>query len=221
MAALAALYPVRCGGCDMSGPTRFCGPCLQAWPELPGRHCTACALPFPRPHHACAASAQGFKYTYAAAVHSGVARRAVHAFKYRARRSLAGPLAERMYRGIPRHMRQETWLVVPVPTHPSRRRARGYDQADLLARALAREGAWPYKNALRRVRNTQPSPGLDRAERRANLADAFVCRRNVQGSCILLVDDVLTTGATADVAACALRLAGAREVHLVVIARAP
>jgi ComF family protein len=219
--ALAELYPLRCGGCDARGNARFCEKCVEAWPTLPLEHCDACALPYPRRSHTCVASLTGFERTYAAAIHAGVARRAVHAFKYRGQRALAQGLAERLYAAIPEVLQHENWLIVPVPTHPLRRRARGYDQAALLARALARRGGWNWQNALRRVRNTEPSPGLDRAARRANLADAFVCNYRLDGQIVLLVDDVLTTGATADVAASALKAAGVRTVHLTVVARAP
>ncbi|MCP3986121.1 MAG: ComF family protein [bacterium] len=112
-------------------------------------------------------------------------------------------------------------LVVPVPLHRKRRRVRGFDQAALLARAVAREvGARACLNALERCRDTPQQIGLSRRERRRNLRGAFVARRSME-PCIWLVDDVATTGATLSEAARALRRAGSRRVVGVCVAHTP
>ncbi len=111
--------------------------------------------------------------------------------------------------------------VVPVPLHPRRLRSRGFNPAVALAREVARARATPLRaRALRRTRDTPSQTGLDRAARARNLAGAFAARRPVSG-CILLVDDVVTTGATLAAAARALRGAGAERVVGICVARTP
>ena len=114
-------------------------------------------------------------------------------------------------------------LVVPVPLHWRRRLARGYNQAERIARPLAARLQIPLRTALRRRRPTPAQSQLDRAERLRNLADAFAVWRPgaVAGRRILLVDDVVTTGATVEAAAASLRAAGAAEIHAVAAARTP
>ena len=112
-------------------------------------------------------------------------------------------------------------LIVPVPLHPRRLAARGFDQAWLLAREVAKAlGATAHARAVRRIRATPPQVGLGRAAREANVRGAFVAYETVARSNVLLVDDVLTTGATLRACAEALMLAGARSVRAVVVARA-
>jgi ComF family protein len=105
--------------------------------------------------------------------------------------------------------------------HPRRRRQRGYNQAALLAQALARLGRWRYLDALGRVKETTPSPGLGKQARQENLLGAFQARARVDGLRVLLVDDVLTSGATAAACVAVLLAAGAAEVHVAVVARKP
>jgi ComF family protein len=114
-------------------------------------------------------------------------------------------------------------LIVPLPLHPQRLGRRGYNQALELARPLARAARRPLDpHALRRVRATPPQSELDAAGRRRNVRGAFAAdAARVRGRRVLLVDDVNTTGATAAEAATTLLHAGACEVHLLAIARAP
>ena len=108
-------------------------------------------------------------------------------------------------------------LVVPVPLHRRRRRARGFNQAEELARYLGLE----WKNVLRRTRATPSQTDLPAARRHANVRNAFSLKRShaVDGLTVLLVDDVSTTGATLNACAVALRRAGARDVRALTAAR--
>lgn len=114
-------------------------------------------------------------------------------------------------------------VVVPVPLHWLRRWSRGYDQARLIADAVADSLDAPVLPALKRVRWTAVQSTLDEADRQRNLNRAFDLRRraDVEGVDVLLVDDVLTTGATLDAAAAPLKKAGARKVHALTVARTP
>lgn len=113
------------------------------------------------------------------------------------------------------------YLVVPVPLHPERLRSRGFNQALRLARVVARRHRWPCVDVLRRVRATPPLHGLSRAARLVAMRGAIRCNVSVQGRRILLVDDVVTSGATARECARALRDEGATAVYLLAAAATP
>jgi len=156
----------------------------------------------------------------AAGAYDGALRAIVHALKYEGRRSLARPLAA-LIRGRCRTMFDGADCLVPVPLHPSRRRARGFNQALDLARELRAPGL-TVNRALRRVRATPTQTGLPAAQRQRNMRDAFAPAwraRRLHGSVVLLVDDVSTTGATLDACARVLREMGAREIRAVTAAR--
>ena len=113
-------------------------------------------------------------------------------------------------------------LITEVPLHWTRRIRRGYDQGKLIARAVANRSGVPRLSTLRRVRATPPQSRLSRKERQKNLAGAFRCSSaRVRGKSLLLVDDVVTTGATLDAAAAALKSAGAARVTALLAAKTP
>lgn len=165
----------------------------------------------------CSRLTPAFVRTVACGAYIGVLREAVHALKYRAQRHVAAELAERIGRepGFP----EGDWLVVPVPLTAGRLKERGFNQAALLARALAKKRRLAYAEPLRRTTETTPQHALGRQAREANLSGAFACHGQVAGRRVLLVDDVLTTGATAQAATLTLLEAGATEVALAVVAR--
>ncbi len=129
------------------------------------------------------------------------------------------PLGELLAAALPREERFDA--IVPIPLHWMRRWMRGFNQAELLARALGRRCGIPVIPALRRVHATLSQAGLSNTARRKNVAGAFRSRsgRPVDGKRILLVDDVMTTGSTAAACAMALKRAGAIRVVLLTVAR--
>jgi ComF family protein len=152
----------------------------------------------------------------------GTVRRALHELKYAGERRLAEPLGEAIARRWARAGAGGE-VLVPVPVHEARRRERGYDQAELLARAAARHLRLPVHAALARERATVAQYRLDRSRRAANLSGAFfvgpAARRTVAGRWMILVDDVVTTGATLGACAEALLGAGALAVSAITVAR--
>jgi ComF family protein len=161
-----------------------------------------------------------FDCARAAGDYDGSLRTIVHAFKYDDRRSLADPLAALM-RAAGSLLLQDADCVVPVPLHPWRRLRRGFNQANALAQRLQ----LPVVHALWRTRPTPPQAGLGGAARRRNVRHAFrlspfLRRARLVDACIVLVDDVRTTGATLDACARVLKEAGAREVRALTVARA-
>lgn len=113
---------------------------------------------------------------------------------------------------------QSTDMIVPVPLHPKKVKARGYNQSAKLAKALAESLGLELSACLVRTRNTSSQTGLGPAERWTNMQGAFSCSADLQGRSVLLVDDVLTTGATIHDCAQALVNAGARQVRVVTLA---
>jgi ComF family protein len=147
----------------------------------------------------------------------------VHQLKYAGRRRAAARLAEALLEDpAVRALVATSDVLVPVPLHPRRLRERGFNQSALLAEEIARRaGRMACPDALVRRVDTAPQAGLTAAARRRNVEEAFAVRRraSVAGRTVVLVDDVVTTGATAR--ACARRLAeaGAGEVRLLTVAR--
>ena len=158
----------------------------------------------------------GFESARAPLKYEGVGKKIVHALKYRGYKQVVERLA------IP--LMLETLgdgrfdAVVPVPLHRSRLRKRGFNQAELLARGVAERMKATVSDTLRVVRSTRDQVELSAAQRRANVAGAYVATQPLRGR-LLLVDDVFTTGATMSACAATLLRAGAKEVHAVSLCR--
>jgi ComF family protein len=152
-------------------------------------------------------------------------RLCLHALKFGGRRRLASVLGREAARSwVTSGELLGAAAVVPVPLSRSRWRERGFNQAELIARAVAREARVPLRcRILKKTKERPPQAGLSASARRTNVASAYRARlpRSLRGKRVLLVDDVLTTGATAEAAARALLAAGAGAVDVLTLARVP
>ena len=232
---LGLVFPVVCPVCltrsDEPAHRPFCGACWTALPVGLGPGCSVCGEPFPglagaRPCDACRRAPPPYAFARAVAEYRDGMREAIHALKYGGRPVLATPLGRLMAEAGSRTLpgRPGDWAdgLVPIPLHPARLAERGFNQAELLAAPCAASWRVPVLGrALVRARPTLPQTDLDPAARRANVRDAFRVPRPaaVLGRRLLLVDDVLTTGATVGAAARALRAAGATAVGVLTLAR--
>jgi ComF family protein len=214
--AIDVLFPRACAGCG-AGPWPFCETCTGALVPLEPPWCRRCGLPSVTDLDGCrdcppaqVASAR------AAFVYRGPARAAVHRLKFSGWRGVGEALAAALAALGPPPADAVTW----VPLAPRRRAERGFDQARVLARALGRELGLPTAAFVRRTKATAPQSRRGREERLRAMAGAFAgIPHRPPPLRLLLVDDVLTTGATASACAAALLEAGAREIHLLTACR--
>jgi ComF family protein len=223
---LPRLCPI-CLARAASDQDSFCPACRAAIQPLPAGHCSRCALPFratDSSSHLCAdCSRQSppFRQVYVAGLYQGALKEALQGFKYQGRVDLDRSLAQLLI-GLLADESIEADLIVPVPLHRHKLRQRGYNQSLLLARLLAHNLQISLGKAmLVRMQAGHSQQGLSAPQRRQNLKGAFRCNRDLSGKRLLLVDDVMTTGATLAVCSQALLDAGAQEVSAAVVARAP
>ncbi len=167
----------------------------------------------------CRRGVRGFDAAYSFGFYEDELRKLIHLFKYGRVQTLAAPLGRLLARAPPRE--QSFDVIVPMPLHWRKRWQRGFNQAELLANEIGRRTHTPVQNSLRRVRGTASQAGLTSAKRRENVSGAFQARTRAQlvGRRVLLIDDVVTTGATAASCARALKRGGARQVTLLTLAR--
>jgi ComF family protein len=214
------LIPPDCCLCGIpaeSGGVPVCDDCADELPRHDMPACPCCALPAPDGQICgyCLRDPPAFDSTHALYGYVFPADVLVRAFKYRHRLSLARFFAEKVST-LP-----EADVVVPMPLHPRRLSERGFNQALEIARPLARAAGLPLEQGgVVRKRHTPPQAGLDREDRLANPRDAFACRRRFDDLRVMVIDDVMTTGASLDALARCLKVAGAVAVHNFVLARA-
>jgi ComF family protein len=241
----AVAFPTRCPFCASELTSdlwlRICRDCWASLEPWTGPLCARCGLPFSSSRAldsslaqcgACRRAETAFDGARSFGLYTGKLRLAVLRVKFNADERLGvrlGELLESIWSSFPQLAESSSTRIVPVPLHPSRRRERGFNQSELLAAGLAhalkrRHGSAPRiaASCLRRKRATAPQIGLSVAARRENLRGAFevVEADALDGRIVVLVDDVMTTGATVSACARALKRAGAAQVLALTLARA-
>jgi ComF family protein len=219
---LDLLFPPRCVSCRQIGAW-LCAECLSQIPRVEPPFCARCGDKIATGDLCtrCSTSPLQIERIRAAVYFEGPLREAIHHLKYRRRTTLVKPLGNLMATYWRQHPMPAD-VVVPVPLHATRLRERGYNQAALLARELARQTELAMdEQTLARKRATAPQVELNAKQRRENVHDAFCCSNDgLADKRVLLVDDVCTTGATLEACAIALRESGARSVQALTLARA-
>lgn len=236
---LDLVYPPRCLVCEQYGAPSLCEICAGAFTPVPEPVCDICGRPGEINQLACRtceahreATGRGWAFdaSHSAGIFEGSLRLALHRLKYNSAESLGLPLgaylANRVggYELFTRRQLQAVDGVIAVPMHPLRERGRGFNQARLLAAPVADILGVPLLSAqtVRRTRRRPAQVGLSPEARRRNLQDAFQVPRaevsTVAGRCLLLIDDVFTTGATVNACAAALRGAGASTILVATLA---
>lgn len=223
------VLPPRCPGCGemVDGDDRFCAACFGQLQALGSPQCACCGVPLPHDGDAaarcgaCLAEPPAFARARAPFAYGGPTRQLVLALKHGRRLHLARMMARAMLR-VAGDLPPDA-VIVPVPSHRWRLWQRGFNQAAEIARQLSRQSGRPLVvDALDRIKPTPSTKGLTRSARRKNVQGAFAVAQpeRILGRVVILVDDVMTTGAT--VAACAAKLtkAGARQVEVLTYARA-
>jgi ComF family protein len=228
-AALDLLFPAVCPLCaSRLGAGRrdpVCGDCWTRFARLAPPLCAVCGVPAPSEAAAvacagCRDARPAFDYARAAASYGGAVREAIHGLKFGGRRSLARPLGDLVGEQCADALSERPDALVPVPLARARERERGFNQAALVAERVGeRLGLRVRARWLVRLRATAPQSDLTATERRANVADAFAAAPAVAGRHVVVVDDVITTGATVGECARALRASGARRVGVLAVAR--
>ena len=221
---LFLLYPSRCPICDRLRDFRdpgICSSCRKKIIYASEPRCKKCGKKLKRENAEYCEDCRTFPHEFTQAracwLYQDPVRGAVYRFKNSNRRDYAALFAEEMIR------QNAVWLsnlkvdfIVPVPLHKKKRRLRGYNQAELLAAEISRKCGIPLKrNLLCKNKETEQQKSLARQKRKANLKDAFCVKEKItSGQSFLLIDDVYTTGSTADAAALVLKEAGAKEVYV-------
>ena len=218
--------PARCGGCGtiVDNVDSFCTDCWRQIEWLGTGGCRVCGLPLQSTDAeicgACLAKPPRLERMRAAVAYGDISRAIAIRLKHGRKVALARTMARYMAPLVAET--EEERILIPIPLHRGRLWKRGFNQSVIVARELSRRLNVPLSaNALKRVKSTLPLKGLNMLQRRRTVSGAFRANpnANIRGRAVILVDDVLTTGSTADACARALKRAGAARVELVSWAR--
>lgn len=225
-------FPACCPSCaePVIGNGKLCATCWGEIDFITDPMCHRCGLPFSHSmgEHGlcghCIAETPPFVRAMSVFRYDGTSRRQVLAFKFHDRTQLAPLFGQWLTHVATREFVAKAEVIIPVPLHYRRLIMRRYNQASLLAQAVSKQTGLPYiAHSLRRKRATMPQTGLTREARVKNLRGAFMvppaCKNDVEGKAVLLVDDVMTTGATLAACTRVLKDAGARDVYVLTLAR--
>lgn len=224
---LDILYPRHCPVChDVAVPRgqKICIGCREKLKPISGPRCFQCSKPLNSQEQEYCGDCQKIEHSFEQGIgifpYSAVLQESLYRLKYGKRQEYGifyGEFAAFYAESLIRKWRIQK--LIPIPLHRKRMEQRGFNQAELIARALGNKLGIPVDTgALERKRSTSPQKELDPGQRRQNLRDAFQASASVRGATLLLVDDIYTTGSTMDMAALALKKAGAEKIFFLVIA---
>lgn len=221
---LNMIYPRRCPVCDgvvLAEEGLICKGCVGKLPYIKTPYCMKCGKELRYEEEEYCGDCRKWEHAYTAGralfSYNQVMQRSVAAFKYKGRQEYAAFYGSEMAKWFKQQLKRwDAQILIPVPVHKSRSRQRGYNQAALLAKSLSRYTGIPVdEGILVRTKKTVAQKSLNNKERRKNLQGAFQLVKNVvQYKKIILVDDIYTTGSTADACAGVLLQGGAEQVYL-------
>ncbi len=221
------LYPRRCPVCDravLPFGSLICETCEKKLVYVKPPYCMKCGKALEEEETEYCGDCGRRRHLYdsgrALFAYRGVSD-SIYRFKYKGRREYAAYYGECMARHLGEWiLRCRPDAIIPVPIHDSKRRARGYNQAEALAKELGKKLRIPvYTDLIKRVRKTAPMKDLSAFERQNNLKRAFkICRYDVKLSTIIIIDDIYTTGSTIDAMSYELRRAGVRRIYFAALA---
>lgn len=216
------LYPPQCGGCGVQG-TRWCQQCASSLIMIRNPVCSICGQEQEQDQVCirCQINPPAWDQLRSLARYGGALRQAILGLKYHRNLALGEVLAKSLIQQVA-SLEWQVDLVVPVPMDLARMHERGYNQVSLLAYPLSLALRLPYRSkALKKVRRTPRQVTLKAEQRRASLEAAFEAdSHQVEGKSVLLIDDVVTTGATLEACSRALRAAGVAKIYALTLARA-
>lgn len=202
---LRMLYPQTCYFCGKISETPICGECIKKVTYVKEPRCKKCGKPirYKEQEYCLDCQRKSFSYEQGRSlwIHKGAVPWSIYQFKYHNRRVFGEFYAEELFRLYGEKIKE--WgidVIVPVPLHPRRRRMRGYNQTEIIAKHLGKLTGIPVeKNWVRRIRYTEPQKKLNDKERRKNLENAFCIQKQCREyERVLLIDDIYTTGSTID-----------------------
>lgn len=222
-------FPPACPLCGQTLPSGyddpFCITCLNGFKSIPPAHCFHCSLPFTgasRSSHLCGRCTKqlpAYAKVFAVGLYEGSLRQAIHQFKFNSKVGLDQSLGILLEQAVAADLNID--LVIPVPLHRKRLQQRSYNQALLLAREFSKIRRLPLsQDLLLKLEETEPQQNLSAKKRFENLQGVFSLHNSIYGKTILLIDDVMTTGATVDACSQILLRGGAVLVYVAVIGRA-
>ncbi len=223
---ISLLYPRRCPVCDriVAGGNLIHPPCAKNIKTVKGSTCMKCGKPIKNDSQEycsdCLKTKHYFDRGFSLYRYRSISG-SIYRFKYSGRQEYADFYGDEINRYLGDTIRNlKPDAIIPVPMYKTKERIRGYNQASVLAKAIGRETGVPVDlDIIRRCRNTQPMKFLDAGERKANLKKAFnIAQNEVKYSCIILIDDIYTTGTTLDAVARMFRNKGVKKIYFVTLA---
>jgi competence protein ComFC len=217
---LDLLFPVYCTNCQKEGLS-LCEECQKSIVEIKSSACYLCQhLSSEGICPKCRKKTNISQAVFYGYYHDPVLKNAIHALKYNGLKVVAPALSELLSSKIKPHLKpSENYLLVPVPLHRSKKANRGFNQSELLCQNLSKTLEMPYQNLLKRQKNTKPQIELKYRERQTNIKKSFaVLKKPPENTTIILIDDVVTSGATIRECALVLKEAGANNIWVAALA---
>lgn len=220
---LELVYPIKCPFCGKITGEGICRECNKKIVKIEEPFCMKCGKPLRKAEqeycYDCKKGGHVFEEGRGLWVHKSPVSDALYAFKYQNRRIYGEIFGRELVENFESYLRKrQIDLIIPIPLYKKKLRKRGYNQAEILARALSEGTGIPMNTRiLIRQRETAPQKKLNDKERRKNIRGAFVVLKQVRGKKIVLIDDIYTTGSTLDEAALVLKKAGAQNVCFLTI----